>query len=100
MIPATTPLHVFVLPFHTDLIKSVRVSYEQKGKIVLTKETGDFSKNESTLAVRLSQEETLLFSNVVQVRIQLHVLTTGGDALVSKIKTVPVDTLLDRRVIK
>lgn len=100
MVPGTTPLHIFTLPFNTDLIHSVRITYKQDKKIVLTKETTDILMNNNQMAVRLSQKETLLFANLVMVRVQLHVLTTGGDALVSNIKNVPSYVLLDRREIK
>lgn len=99
MIQGSTPLHTFVLPFSVDLIQSVRVTYEQKNKIVLSKETEDVAMEGSTIALRLTQEETLLFDPLVPARIQLHILTTGGDALPSKPKTVPVYVLLDKRVI-
>lgn len=100
MIQGSTPLHTFVLPFSTELIQSVRVTYEQKKKVVLSKETKDVAMEGNTVALRLSQEETLLFDSLVPVRIQLHILTSGGDALPSKPKTVPVYVLLDRRVIE
>ena len=99
MIQGSTPLHTFVLPFSTELIHSVRVTYEQKNKIVLSKETNDVAMEGNTIALRLSQDETLLFDSLVPARIQLHILTTGGDALPSKPKTVPVYVLLDKRVI-
>lgn len=100
MVPGTTPLHIFKLPFDTSLIHSVRISYEQNKKIVLTKETEEITMHENKMAVRLSQEETLLFHHLVTVRVQLHILTQSGDALVSRIKHVPPYVLLDRREIK
>ena len=100
MTQGTTPLHTFVLPFDTSVIQSVRVSYEQKGKIVLEKETNSFEKTTNALALTLTQEETLLFDALVPVRIQLHILTTGGSALASKPKDVPVYILLSKKVIE
>lgn len=100
MIQGSTPMHVFVLPFSTDMIHKVRISYDQKKKIVLTKETIDVSMIDNTIFFRLTQNETLLFDALIPVRIQLHVLTTDGEALPSIIKTVPVNILLDKRVIE
>ena len=100
MTQGTTPLHTFVLPFNTDIIQAVRVSYEQKGKIVLEKSTADIARSENNLALTLTQEETLLFDANVLVRIQLHILTTAGSALVSKPKNVPVYILLSKQVIE
>lgn len=100
MIQGSTPLHAFVLPFSTDIVHAVRVSYEQKKKIILSKETDDVAMEGNTVALQLTQEETLLFDHSVPCRIQLHILTTGGDALPSKPKTIPVHILLDKRVIE
>lgn len=100
MTQGSTPLHTFVLPFDAAIIQAVRISYEQKGKIVLVKETKDVSKSGNALALNLTQEETLLFDALVPVRIQLHVLTTGGAAMPSKPKTVPVHILLNKKVIE
>ena len=100
MTQGTTPLHTFVLPFSTETIQAVRVSYEQKGKIVLERETESFAKSENTLATNLTQEETLLFDANVMVRIQLHILTTAGSAMVSKPKSVPAYILLNKKVIQ
>ena len=100
MTQGSTPLHTFVLPFETDIIQSVRISYEQKGKIVLEKDTEAVEKTTNALALTLTQEETLLFDALVPVRIQIHILTTGGAALASKPKTVPVYILLNKKVIE
>jgi hypothetical protein len=100
MIQGSTPLHIFRLPFSTDIIYALRISYEQNKKIVLSKELDNVSLEENAVKLRLSQEETLLFDAICPCRIQMHILTTGGDAVPSKIKTVPVHVLLDRRVIE
>lgn len=100
MVQGSTPLHSFVLPFSTELIAAVRVAYEQKKKIVLVKETQDVMMQDHVIGLRLTQEETLLFDPLVSARIQLHILTTGGDALPSRPVTVPVHILLDKRVIQ
>lgn len=100
MVQGSTPLHSFVLPFSTELIAAVRVAYEQKKKIVLVKETQDVMMQDNVIGLRLTQEETLLFDPLVPARIQLHILTAGGDALPSRPVTVPVHILLDKRVIQ
>ena len=108
MIQGTTPTHKFTLPFvFTDTYDcdSFRISYEQNGKIVLTKKYQDENTdikgntNGDIIIVKLTQEETLKFDANCPVRIQLHLKMTNGDVLASKIETVPVYILLDRRVI-
>lgn len=97
MIQGTTPTHTIHLPFEASTIAAMRLTYEQKGKIVLTKEKDDFEVSGNTIAAKLTQEETLLFDANIQVRIQLHVRTNNGKALATRPWTVPVYILLDRR---
>ena len=99
MIQGTTPTHKFHLPFNADYIKKVRISYEQNGKIVLTKEMTDCEQDGECLMTTLTQEETLKFDANVNVRIQLHVLNHEDKAIASKPISVPVYVLLDKRVI-
>lgn len=99
MIQGTTPTHKFHLPFNADNIKKVRISYEQNGKIVLTKEMKDCEQDGECLMTTLTQEETLKFDANVNVRIQLHVLNGNDNAIASKPISVPVYVLLDKRVI-
>lgn len=100
MVQGSTPLHFFTLPFDTQMIQSLRITYEQKKKVVLSKEIEDVSFDGKQIGLWLTQEETLEFEAVTPVRIQLHVLTAGGRSLVSKPVSVPVHALLDRRVIE
>lgn len=99
MIQGTTPTHKFSLPFEASCIKAVRIAYEQKGKILLTKELRDCKPEQNGLTTQLTQEETLKFDANVNVRVQLHVLTNNDEALASKPISVPVYVLLDKRVI-
>lgn len=98
MIQGTTPTHLFKLPFHADEISALRIVYEQKGKVVLSKEDG-YELEDSEAKLTLSQEETLMFDANVPVRIQLHALNIEDKAFASKPISVPVHILLDRRVI-
>ena len=106
MIQGTTPTHKFNLPFNTDLIGKVRITYAQDNKVVLTKEAdhetaeeNGMTFEEQAIIVNLTQEDTLAISSHVAAQIQMHILTTGGDACASNIVRVPAYRLLDRRVI-
>ena len=81
----TTPTHTFELPFETALIKSVRITYAHNKKPVLVKKTEQCVMEGSTVSVKLTQEDTLLFENNWLVEIQLQILTKDGDALRSEI---------------
>lgn len=97
MIQGTTPTHKFNMDMHTDLIDAIRATYEQNGKVVLEKETEDFTLSGNTAKVKLTQEETMLFDAPSSARIQLHVRTTNGNAFVARPITTPVYILLNKK---
>lgn len=96
----STPKHEFTLPFDVSLIKAFKVTYKQNGKIILEKYLNDFKANNNTLSVTLTQEETFLFVEGVNVEVQARVLTVGGDALPSDIRIITAEKCLDREVLK
>ena len=101
MIRGTTPTHLFSdIPVLSTDIKQIWVSYLQNGTLVLTKDidqvtiTDDTETETSTVAVTLSQEETLLFSSGNAI-VQLRILLLDDSALASEEMVLDV-----RRVIK
>lgn len=99
MIQGTTPTHKFNIDIETGLIDKLRISYEQNGKIVLSKEREDCTLTGNTITTKLSQEETIMFDAPGNVRIQLHATTASGDSMVTKPVSVPVYILLDKVVL-
>ena len=99
MTPGTTPTHTFNLPISTDDVAALRITYEQSGKIVLQKEKEDCTLRDKQVIVKLSQEDSLQFDSNVIVRIQLKVLTTGGDVIISKVIKKSTNIVLDKGVI-
>lgn len=95
----TTPTHTYVLDFDTSAIKTVKITYSQAGREVLTKRTQDCTLDGHTISVRLSQEETFLFKGHALATIQLRILTAVGDALTSDPMTVSVGECLDDEVL-
>lgn len=91
----TTPTHTFTLPIDAASITKLRITYVQDGEIVLTKTEKNAQMDGSTVKVKLTQAETLSFNNERMVEIQLKVLTTGGDALVSDVWNVHPLRVLD-----
>jgi hypothetical protein len=96
----STPRHEFTLPFDVSLIKQFKVTYRQNGKIILEKYLNDFEISTNTLSVTLTQEETFLFAEGVNVELQARVLTMGGDALPSDIRIITAEKCLDREVLE
>lgn len=99
MIQGTTPTHEFVLPFAAELVKEVRITYEQNGEIVLEKAETDCTFVENSIKLELTQEETLLFDTKYNVKIQLKVLTTEGKVMASQIESVRVGEILNKEVL-
>lgn len=96
----TTPTHIFTLPFDTQAVKTVKVTYAHNGEIMLEKQTEDCTMQGNTVSVKLTQEETLLFDNNQLLQLQIRVLLYNGDALRSVIYHCHTGALLDDEVIK
>lgn len=100
MIRATTPTHKFTLPFETDRIKSLLISYSQNDKEVLDKRKDDCTLEGKEIQVKLSQEETKLFCGELPVEIQLRILTVTDDSIASKKYEVPCEDVTNDEVLK
>ena len=81
----TTPLYTLTLSVPIELISKLRINWAQNGEILLTKKETDCNINGNTVSVKLTQEETLSFCEAFTTEIEVHVLTTGGESLRSKI---------------
>ena len=97
----TTPVHSFTLP---DEMKDVDfaalyITYKQDGKTVIEKDRSSISIEDGVASVRLTQEETLLFSDRWKCHIQVRLRTSAGDALVSNVANIPVYDVLKEGVI-
>ena len=99
MIRGTTPTHGFVLPFDTDMIQTIQIIYAQNDETVLTKGNDDCTFDGNTASVKLTQEETFLFTEDVPVEVQVRVLTTDGDAMASHVMRVHCDECLSDEVL-
>lgn len=100
MIRGTTPTHTFKIPLDTSRIESVRVIYSQNDVVKIVKTGDSCTIGPDTITVKLTQEETLSLDSCLIVKIQIRVLTTSGDALVSKVVRVTVDECLENEVIE
>lgn len=99
MFRATTPTHIFTIPFNTGQLQEIRITYQQNGANVLTKTEADCTLTENEIKVTLTQEETLLFSEEHRVSIQLRVLTTSGQVMASDIYKETAQACLDEEVL-
>lgn len=99
MIRGTTPTHTFKIPFDTSLIAELRITYKQPTGVELTKCETDCTLSENSIAVKLTQEETLQFNHKYNVEIQVRILTQGGDVVASKVLTTTVEKCLNDEVL-
>lgn len=107
MIRATTPRHEFLFEDDPDTFARMLITYTQQEKIVLEKTKDDMTfetinegETQTYLGwLRLTQEETKLFSDQLQARVQVRVLTTGGNAYASQIFPVQISHVLNDAVL-
>jgi hypothetical protein len=95
----TTPRHTFTLPFDTGNVSKVRVIYAQRDNVRIVKTENDVEMAENTISVRLSQNDTFRLNHNLKTDIQIRVLTTDGDALVSDVFTVSTHQCLSEEVL-
>lgn len=96
---ATTPTHIFTLPFDVSLLNEVRVTYQQKGKTILKKTEEECKLDGNQISVTLTQEETMTFEANTSVFIQLRVLMVDGTVSASQIMSDIVTDCLDCEVL-
>lgn len=95
----TTPTHTFAIPVNAELISKVRVIYRQGINTVLEKEAEGSEITEGKLSFKLTQEDTLAFTEGQKCEIQVRLLTIGGDAMASDIMTFCPERLLEDEVL-
>lgn len=93
----TDVTNIFRLSLDTATLRRATVSYAWGGRVILRKEATDFSGNAVT--VKLTPQETMAFPDDDFVRVQLVLLTGGGQTLKTQIREIFSTELLDREAI-
>lgn len=94
----TTPtIQITINDIDLNEMQNIYVVFEQNGYI-LKKESSDLDIEGNVISVLLSQEETLN-SKEGTCNIQLRMITKGGVAIASPIKTTKVYRVLNKEVI-
>lgn len=94
----TTPtIQITINDIDLNEMQNIYVVFEQNGYI-LKKESSDLDIEGNTISVSLSQEETLNLEEGT-CNIQLRMITKGGVAIASPIKTTKVYRVLNKEVI-
>ena len=92
IVPGTTPVHEWFIPFQEKDIKSLLISYGQNDLELFVKEKKDCTFSENTVSVQLTQKETLQFLNGTKAQAQLNVVNTNGDRFTTVCEDIDVDT--------
>lgn len=92
----TTPTHTFDVEFDLSIVKTIRIVYKQGNVVRLVKYNPEMEIDGNTISLKLTQEETQKFLPVYPVKIQMDLLTLGGEALHSDLVQRSIeDVLLD-----
>ena len=96
----TTPTVTFNLPFEVSEIKNVEVYFAQDGENLVTKEMADCTLDGKTLAVTLTQAETLSLDTDEKLEMQARFVFKDGsvdatDIIKSKVKEILKDGEID-----
>lgn len=98
MTRGTTPTLTFTLPFPADEVSSLWVTLAQNGEEVLNLDRAQCVIDGNTIAVTLSQEETLALDSNEKTEIQLSV-KMGDKVFRSEIIRIDTDRVLREEVL-
>ena len=99
MIRGTTPTHRFNVPVDMTDAEVIYISYRQDDRVLVEKTGSDIAVTDRYLEVRLSQRETLLFSDKENIEIQIRAKFSDGTAIASNIIMLPVGEVIKYGVI-
>ena len=95
----STPLIRIELPIDTGTLKDVYMTFSQKGRVLIEKNTSQLILHEKNVEIKLTQEETLKFAENQQCEIQLAVKDIEGNVLRTDIFEIPVRRVLKNEVV-
>lgn len=93
---AATPEQIFMLDLeNVSDLPEILITYAQKNRIIVQRAKNETIIEENNVLFYLTQEETLSFRENIPVEIQVRVLTSDNNTLVSDIFEVSVGHILD-----
>ena len=96
----STPTLNFNINTPLENVQAMYLTFEQRGVLVLEKDINSIQIiDENTIAVTLTQEETLLFSSKYDIEVQFRAKYTDGSATTSDINTFNMYKVLKNEVI-
>lgn len=99
MYRGTTPIHKFAFEFPKETVDVIYITYKQNGQLRIEKSKEEITFEEGYILVKLSQEETLKFTEIGPVEIQIRFTDMSENAYASNVITTRVDRILKEGVI-
>ncbi len=99
MYQATTPTDIFTVS-DISLIKDVTITYLQNRKVVIEKTLKDLKVSGNSILHEMTQEETIKFSSLAKVRIELLFLTNDNKVIPKVFDNIPVEEIINKKVYK
>ena len=95
----STPTHEFsISPIPMSRVQNIEITYKQSGEIILQKYLSDMMVDGEKLMLTLTEEETFMFKDRKDVKIQPRIKTTTGQVIAGDIITVSADECLSNKV--
>ena len=98
IIRGTTPTHTYILPFDSDQIKAISITYSLKKEPIIKKSLKQCELSGNLVRIFLTQEETLQFQPDTIVEAQIKVGSKDGNVLVSQTYYLKIESILDAEV--
>lgn len=95
----STPIHTFSTPYKKEEIQKIIITYFQNGRIVCEKKDEDISVSDFSISTNLAQEDTLLFDEKGDVKMQIKVKLKSGDVIPSNNMYAKVNEVLNKEVL-
>ena len=95
----TTPTYTFKIPAEMCNMVKVKITFKQNGSVILEKYLKDCVLEKNIIKVRLTQEDTFLFSANASGEVQLRMQLPDATTLASNIYTFAVEPCLDSEVL-
>ena len=74
------------------------ITYIQDKEVIFTKTLVDAKQNDRNLIIELTQQETMSFSPLLNVRIEFKVLMQNNKVTTKIFKNIPVEEVINKEV--
>ena len=94
-----TSVESFKFPFDASDVKSIFITFKENGETIIEKTLDDCTFGEGVVSVKISQEDSLKFSDNAIVQVQIRVKLTNDETTKSNIMETYTDNILKDGVI-